>query len=417
MVESIGQQLQQARKARSLSLEQVARATHLRVHYLQALESDDLPAIPSLAQARGFLRIYASYLELDAASMLEALEGNNHPISAQPVDVPPTPSPASIEHSMAAAALFSGIGQKLREQREVLGLSLDDVEKYTHLRGFYLEALEAGEFDRLPSPVQGRGMLSNYAEFLGMNPEPLLLRFAEGLQARLAERKAAQPTRPHPTPGLKRPPNRMRRFFSTELILGGMLVLLLAGFALWAAIRIYTLQGEQQPAPTPPPIAAVLLATPSETPSPTAVPPSATIGPPVIPSLQPTEGTAQPDLPPPATNASVQVTITVRQRAWMRVLVDGEVEFEGRVSPGSAYQFTGDDKVEILTGNGAALQVFYNSNDLGPIGLFGEVIHQVYTLDGLQTPTPTITLTPTATERPTRTPRGAGATLQVTSTP
>jgi cytoskeletal protein RodZ len=420
MAESIGQQLQQARRARSLSLEQVARATHLRVHYLQALESDDLPAIPSLAQARGFLRIYAAYLDLDAASMLAALEGNNHPIPAQPVDVPPTPSLASLEHSAAAAALYNGIGRTLREQREVLGLSLEDVEKYTHLRGFYLKALEAGEFDRLPSPVQGRGMLSNYAEFLGMNPEPLLLKFAEGLQARLAERKASQPARPRPAPGPKSPPSRMRRFFSTELILGGALVLLLAGFALWAAIRIYTLQGEQQPAPTPPPIAAVLLVTPSETPSPTVVPPTATIGPPVIPTQQATEGTAQPTLLPPATSLSVQVYITVRQRAWMRVLVDGEVEFEGRVIPGSAYQYTGEDKVEILTGNGAALQVFYNSFDLGPIGLFGEVIHQVYTLEGLQTPTPTITLTPTETERPTRTPFGASAasaTPQVTPTP
>jgi hypothetical protein len=33
-------------------------------------------------------------------------------------------------------------------------------------------------------------MLSNYAIFLGFDPEPLLLRFAEGLQANLAARQA-----------------------------------------------------------------------------------------------------------------------------------------------------------------------------------------------------------------------------------
>jgi hypothetical protein len=102
----------------------------------------------------------------------------------------------------------------------------------------------------------------------------------------------------------------------------------------------------------------------------------------------------------------VQIYITVRQRAWLRVIVDGKVEFEGRVAPGSAYQFTGDEKVEILTGNGAGIQVFYNQFDLGPLGLFGEVVHQVYTLEGIQTPTPTITLTPTETVRPTSTPQG-----------
>jgi hypothetical protein len=103
----------------------------------------------------------------------------------------------------------------------------------------------------------------------------------------------------------------------------------------------------------------------------------------------------------------VQVYITVRQRAWIRVLVDGEPAFEGRVLPGSAYQYSGEDKVEILTGNGAAIQVFFNQSDLGPMGLFGEVVHQVFTRQGLQTPTPTITVTPSATERPTATQRGA----------
>jgi hypothetical protein len=89
------------------------------------------------------------------------------------------------------------------------------------------------------------------------------------------------------------------------------------------------------------------------------------------------------------------------------VLVDGEVTFEGRVVPGSAYQYSGEDKVEILTGNGAAIQVFFNQQDLGPMGLLGEVVHQVFTRQGVQTPTPTITITASPTARPTRTPRGA----------
>ena len=75
MTETIGQQLRQAREARSLTLEQVAQATHMRVHYLQALEANDIEALPSLVQARGFLRSYADFLELDAESLLVALSG------------------------------------------------------------------------------------------------------------------------------------------------------------------------------------------------------------------------------------------------------------------------------------------------------------------------------------------------------
>jgi cytoskeletal protein RodZ len=407
MAESIGQQLQQARQGRSLTLDQVARATHLRVHYLQSLESGDLSAIPSLAQARGFLRIYADYLGLDARSLLGELEQYAPPAAeAAPLEQPLV-TPAA---SAAATEVFGEIGLKLHKQREVLGLSLEDVERYTHLRTFYLKALEAGDFDGLPSPVQGRGMLSNYAGFLGMDPEPLLLKYAEGLQRRLAVRQAAQKqkqtTQPRSDGRPKKPPSSLQRFFTTELLLGASLVILLGGFVLWAAIRVFALRSQEQPAPTAPSIAAVLLATSTATQPASPVPVTPTIPLPAPAEAQPTEGATQAALPPPASGASVQVYVTVRQRAWMRVIVDGEIEFEGRVVPGSAYQFTGEDKVEILTGNGAALQVFFNQNDLGLLGLLGEVVHQVYTLQGVETPTPTITMTPTATGRPTRTPLG-----------
>jgi len=414
MSESIGQQLQRARQARSLTLEQVASATHVRAHYLQALEDGDLSRVPSLVQARGFLRIYADYLGLEIESLLGDLDDVGpappaSPISPEPLEGRlPDASIGSPASPASAIAAFTEIGQKLRKQREVLGLSLEDIERHTHLRSFYLKALEAGDLDRLPSPVQGRGMLSNYAEFLGMNPEPLLLRFADGLQAILTERQAAaQPRRPRVEQRTLRPPSLLRRFFSAELLVGLALVAVLVGFALWAAVRITALRAEQQPAPTAPPIAAILLATPTASPPPSPMPPTPTV-PPAL--AQPTEGAAQPAQPPPASAEAVQVYVTVRQRTWMRVLVDEEVVFDGRVIPGSAYQYSGEEKVEILTGNGAALQVFYNQNDLGIIGLYGEVIHQVYTLQGLQTPTPTTTMTPTTTARPTRTPR-------VTATP
>ena len=96
--------------------------------------------------------------------------------------------------------------------------------------------------------------------------------------------------------------------------------------------------------------------------------------------------------------------VIVRQRAWVRVTVDGDIAFEGRVIPGSAYAFAGDDQVGILTGNAAGIQVIYNELDLGVLGIFGEVLNFVITSEGVQTPTPTITLTPTSTPESTQTP-------------
>ena len=65
--------------------------------------------------------------------------------------------------------------------------------------------------------------------------------------------------------------------------------------------------------------------------------------------------------------------------------------------------------MEILTSNGAALQIFFNQQDLGPMGLFGQVVQQVFTASGVQTPTPTVTPTPTSTPRPSQTPQVTAA--------
>lgn len=408
MTESIGQQLRQARKARSLTLEDVAQATHMRVHYLQALESNDIEALPSMVQARGFLRSYAEFLELDAEPLLLALSGE---VSSEETLPALEPTPETIQDvglsEDAPEAIFIEIGQKLKHQRELLGLSLEDVERHTHLRIHNLQALEAGRVDDLPSPVQARGMLSNYAVFLGLDPEPLLLRFADGLQARLTQKQLAQrPSRPKSTRQPSRLPVSIRRIFSGELLVGTIVIIFLIGFVVWAAVRIFTLQTDQgEPPPTAPSIAEVLLATQTATTTPTQVPSTPTIPAVVPPTVGVEEDNTDEEPPLPGPGESVLVYITVRQRAWVRVIVDDEVVLSGRVLPGNAYNFAGDERVELLTGNGAALQVFFNQQDQGPLGLYGEVVHRVFTIDSIQTPTPTITPTPTATPRATQTPR------------
>jgi hypothetical protein len=82
----------------------------------------------------------------------------------------------------------------------------------------------------------------------------------------------------------------------------------------------------------------------------------------------------------------------------LQVLVDGEIEFSGRVIPGGAYPFVGATQVEVLTGNGAGIQIFYNGADLGTLGNFGQVVSRIFTQQGIVTATPTITLTPAPTD-------------------
>lgn len=405
MNKSAGQQLRQAREKRQLTLEQAAKATHIRSHYLQALEADLFDSLPSSTQAKGFLRIYASFLNLDLESITADFENQGE--EPAPSAIPPSEHPLYTNPKYAQAdEIFSEIGQKLKSQRELLGLSLEEVEKHTHLRLHYLQALESGKLDSLPSPVQGRGMLSNYASFLGMDADQLLLRFAEGLQSRLSVKQAEAPPKVKPSEKSKSIlPARLRRLFSSEVIIGGTAIAALIIFVLWGAIRVFSLRSELAPTGTAPSISDILLATTTPTLTETPVPETPTI--PANQALFPTQVLATDqetgEIVLPEQSGNVQINISVRQRSWLRVLVDGEIQFEGRVLPGSAYSYSGETQVEILVSSGSAIQVFFNQQDLGTLGPYGQVVNQIFTPGGILAPTPTITPTQLATPTSTNT--------------
>jgi cytoskeleton protein RodZ len=68
---SFGEALRQARRARDLSLQDAERDTRIPQRYLAALEDQEYGPLPSTVYARGVLRAYASYLDLDPEPLLE----------------------------------------------------------------------------------------------------------------------------------------------------------------------------------------------------------------------------------------------------------------------------------------------------------------------------------------------------------
>ena len=68
------------------------------------------------------------------------------------------------------------IGQILREAREDLKNSLEDVAKSLRIKKEYLMALEEGNFDSLPGTTYVSGFLKSYTQSLGLNIDQSLLR-------------------------------------------------------------------------------------------------------------------------------------------------------------------------------------------------------------------------------------------------
>jgi|SRR3990167_6937926 len=69
------------------------------------------------------------------------------------------------------------VGQKLREKRLEKDLSLKEISDATKIREEFLEAIEGGQYERLPSPAYAHGFVRNYAKYLGLAEEETLAIF------------------------------------------------------------------------------------------------------------------------------------------------------------------------------------------------------------------------------------------------
>jgi cytoskeleton protein RodZ len=331
---------------------------------------------------------------------------------------------ANVPHhdSLPSQAIFTSIGMTLRQRREGLSLTLDEIERHTHVRKHYLQALEAGEFAGLPSSVQARGMLSNYAHFLNLDVDTILLAFAEGLQTQRLERQASLEEMRQKTVSKSRflsslpfkikIPVILRRYVSVDILVGGGLVVLLLTFAIWGTSRIITMSTGSTPQPTAPSILNILASSPELT---TATPTLTTSSSGPVTNV-PVAGETLVLTLPAAGHGPVQVVVIAQESAWVRVTVDFIIQFEGRVTSGTAYPFDGNIQIEVLTGNGRAISILYNQNNLGPMGNFGEVVDRIYTTNAILNPTATFTPTSTISPTPTITPRPT-PTLRPSSTP
>ncbi|HEY3289787.1 MAG TPA: helix-turn-helix transcriptional regulator, partial [Anaerolineae bacterium] len=69
---------------------------------------------------------------------------------------------------------MSDLAQRLREARDRMGISMEDAERATKIRRRYIEAIEAGDFGRLPDGPPARGFIKNYARYLGLDADQSL---------------------------------------------------------------------------------------------------------------------------------------------------------------------------------------------------------------------------------------------------
>ena len=107
--------------------------------------------------------------------------------------------------AMPAGTPTEGLDRLLARSREAQNLSVADVARQLKLSAWQIEALEAGQYQKLPGTVFVRGFIRNYARLLRLDPEALLRAAGDSLPW-TAPRSDTPPSHdiPFPTAGNRR---------------------------------------------------------------------------------------------------------------------------------------------------------------------------------------------------------------------
>ena len=121
--------------------------------------------------------------------------------------------------------------ERLLAARERKGVDLYRAERDTKIRARYLAALERGDYRELPGAVYTKGFLRNYALYLGLDPDDVLL------QWRRERGDAREPQAVISTPKPIAAPRRGLTF-SPSLVVFALLTIAVLAFAGYLAVQL-----------------------------------------------------------------------------------------------------------------------------------------------------------------------------------
>ncbi len=264
------------------------------------------------------------------------------------------------------------VGYTLRQERERQNLTIEDIEQGTSIRASYIEAIEAGEYDKLPGAVYTKGFIKNYAKFLDMDSEAAAKEFTKDLAELAGETADPENADADKTAASvsekKAEPKPERKAFgysmqeeghssSTKLIVAAVVLIAAIAGGVWSWLS----SSDSDVAQVNPPMQQtqpVVEPEPTEPPTPVA--------------------NANPAPPPPASD-KVEVQARFNDRCWVLVTVDGEVVEEGVIDGGQTLSWEGKENITFRLGNAGAVEFFQGGKSLGVLGGIGDIADKTFT--------------------------------------
>jgi len=230
-------------------------------------------------------------------------------------------------------------GERLKRERELREVTLEEITQATRIGPRFLEALENEEWDKLPGGVFNRGFVRSIAHYLGLGEEAFLAEYdlAHGAHAEQQAQKHAQKIedRIPPTP-----------LWIPVAMVGG--IVLLAAAVIFGGIYGWR-KFVKRSAPKP----AASLAAPSTSSfmSASASPPRAN--------------------PSGATEPPLDLSVAASKLTRVRVEADGSLLLYNAIRPGDNHHFPAKTEFVVSAADSSAVLLELNREAMLPVGAPG----------------------------------------------
>ena len=293
-------------------------------------------------------------------------------------------------------------GEKLRRERELRAVTLDEIAEATKIGSRSLKALEDEHFDILPGGIFNKGFVRAYAKYLGIDEEQAVADYMAAIgesaskPGPVSEDVIASIAKKRSEPERKIDPEE--KSSSKLWVVLAVIALLAAGtYSSWKYIQQRKIQKQAdfealKAAAQPGVSLPGELATPVKDVTPQPAPPAAQTATPQSGTGQPATTTipaaTQPVQPKtPTAVASVPGEFAIKlhatEGAWVSIQADGKTVIEQLLSPDFERTITAKEKIVIKVGKPGALEVSFNGKPVGPLGPGDKTVTRTFTPDGL----------------------------------
>jgi cytoskeleton protein RodZ len=247
-------------------------------------------------------------------------------------------------------------GERLKRERELRGVTLEEIAVATRINPRFLEALENEQWGQLPGGVFNRGFIRSIARFLGLDEEGLVADYSFATQGQpeialhLETFEAKRPSR-----------------LASLVLLLGLGIVFACGWLVFHRYETITVWIKSYSGPTasenlPPASAAV--------PAPGTPPGATSSAPETVPSIS-----SAATLPVSSQSAPQPETLELKAEAGkpadVKIVADGSTVFSGRLAPGQSQTFQAQEKFEVSTSEPSAILLELNGQTVPPLGAPG----------------------------------------------